>query len=187
MSNLVLASKSPRRRELFTFITSSFICCETDIDETKYDNLNAEQQVLFLARDKCLYAYKDYPKSVVIGCDTLVDLNGRVMGKPMDRNDAFQMIKALSGNTHKVFTGVAIKTEADFINFAVETEVTFFDMTDEEIAEYVSSGEADDKAGAYGMQSKASKYIRGIKGDYFNVIGLPVSLIYRYLHEKNIV
>ena len=187
MKRIVLASKSPRRRELFSLITENFISVEADIDETKYRALKAEEQVISLAEDKCLYTANLYPDCVVIGCDTLVELNDEAMGKPKDREDAFRMVKALSGNTHTVYTGVCINFIDEIVRFYVKTEVTFTTMSEEEVAEYVSTGESDDKAGAYGMQGKASRYITGIKGDYFNVIGLPVSMIYMQLRKHNIL
>ena len=187
MPDIVLASKSPRRRELFSYICGEFISCETDIDETAYCDLCAQQQVLRLAEDKCVAAAEIYDSAVVIGCDTLVELDGRVMGKPRDRKEAFEMVKELSGKTHRVYTGVAIWISGEITRFSVETEVTFRSMDDDEITEYIASGDSDDKAGAYGIQGMAARYIEGIKGDYFNVMGLPISTIYSILRKRRIV
>ena len=184
---IVLASKSPRRREFFSIVTENFLTFESDVNENKYNSFTAKEQVMFLANDKCVYASQYYIDSVIVACDTLVELNGLVMGKPKDKEEAFLMLSALSGNTHTVYTGVAIKIGEEIDSFVSKTDVTFLELQEEEINEYINTGEPLDKAGAYGIQGKAARFIKGIDGDYFNVLGLPISAIYRNLHAKHIV
>ena len=128
---------------------------------------------------------------VVIGADTVVSYNQRVLGKPTDRDDARKMISFLQGNTHSVFTGVTVfymkDGKEEHFTFHEETLVDVAAMTDEEIASYVATGEPDDKAGAYGVQGKFAIYISGIKGDYYNVVGLPVARLYREMKNKGLL
>ncbi len=187
MPQIILASKSPRRRELFSLITRDFLAVEADVDEHVYSALPAKEQAEKLALSKCLFAAERYPESIVVGCDTLVELGGVVFGKPLDEADAARILKALSGNTHNVYTGAAIRLPSETVSFCQKTEVTFLPMTDREIEEYVLTGDPLDKAGAYGIQGMAARYIRGITGDYFNVLGLPISEIYHLLRNRNFV
>jgi len=187
MQRVVLASKSPRRRELFSRIIEEFLTVETKVDESLFDALSAEEQAMKLAEMKCRAVSGAYPDDIIIGCDTLVELKGKVFGKPFDEEDAVRMLKELSGNTHVVCTGVCIRFPLEYLRFCCKTEVSFFEMDEGEINEYVSSGDPLDKAGAYGIQGVAARYVKGIKGDYFNVMGLPVSMIYRELHARKIV
>lgn len=121
---------------------------------------------------------------LVLGADTVVVLDDKILGKPKDKDDAFNMIKALSGRVHSVFTGVCVVGKGVSMTFSEETKVEFLPLTDDEINAYINTDEPYDKAGAYGIQGLASKFIRGIQGDYFNVVGLPVSRIYEKIITK---
>ena len=122
----------------------------------------------------------------VLGADTIVVLDDKILGKPKDREDAYNMLKALSGRVHSVFTGVCVIENGTSMTFAEETQVEFLPLTDEEINRYLDTDEPYDKAGAYGIQGYASKFVRGISGDYFNVVGLPISAIYEKVFSKSI-
>lgn len=187
MYNIILASKSPRRQSLFSLITDRYTVVPADVREDVFSAISAEQQALELGKLKCLYVARRYPESVVVGCDTLVELRGEVFGKPADNRDAARILSILSGSTHNVYTGVYIHFPDEETGFFCKTEVTFRNMTAGEIDEYISTGDSLDKAGAYGIQGTAARYISCIKGDYFNVLGLPVSMIYASLRKKGIV
>lgn len=181
---LVLASKSPRRSEILRSAGIDFTVRCADADETVLDGTKPQDAVVFLAARKAM-AVERADDEVVLGADTVVVLDGKILGKPRDREDAFNMIKSLSGRTHSVFTGVCIIGNGHSMTFAEETEVEFLPLTDDEINGYVNTNEPYDKAGAYGIQGIASKFVRRINGDYFNVVGLPVSAIYqKFLKNK---
>lgn len=181
---LVLASKSPRRSEILRNAGIDFTVRCADADETVPDGTKPQDAVVFLAARKAM-AVERADDEVVLGADTVVVLDGKILGKPRDREDAFNMIKSLSGRTHSVFTGVCIIGNGHSMTFAEETEVEFLPLTDDEINGYVDTNEPYDKAGAYGIQGIASKFVRRINGDYFNVVGLPVSAIYqKFLKNK---
>jgi len=181
--NIILASKSPRRRELFSLITGRFECVSPDVDESVIALDKAEPLCLALAKLKAETVFETYPGRVVVGCDTVVDIDGAILGKPANRAQAFDMIKALSGRVHMVYTGVCIKTPHDERIFSCATSVEFYPLTDEEIEDYISGDEPYDKAGAYGIQGRAARFVKGIGGDYFNIMGLPVSMIYNTLKD----
>lgn len=176
---LILASKSPRRRELLSLITTDFVIKSADVDETLPKGISPRKAVEYLSKIKA----EPFENGVdmVIGADTVVAVDDVILGKPADRQQAFEMLRVLSGKCHSVFTGVTIIKPEISITFSVETRVKFFDLTDEEINAYVSTGECDDKAGAYGIQGKGSLLVEKIDGDYFNVVGLPVSRLNKYL------
>lgn len=175
---LVLASKSPRRSEILKNAGIAFTVRVADADETIPVGISPEDAVVFLAARKAM-AVQRAEDETVLGADTVVVLDGEILGKPHDRDDAFNMIKKLSGRVHSVFTGVCAIGNGISMTFAEETKVEFYNLTDEEINTYINTDEPYDKAGAYGIQGLASKFIRGIEGDYFNVVGLPMSSIYQ--------
>jgi len=183
--SIILASQSPRRQELLKKITDGFLCIPADIDETVPCGIKTEKAPEYLALKKAEFIAEKYPRSIVLGSDTGVFLDGEMLGKPNDRNDAVRMLKMLSGRTHSVITGCAIVKGQEKITFSCETSVTFYELTEAEIQAYVSTGECDDKAGAYGIQGKGALLIKEIKGDYFNVVGLPVAQLYRALLMRN--
>lgn len=190
MTNLipiVLVSASPRRRKLFTAICPDFITAEADIDESLFLFLPAKEQVIKLAEAKCKKKAAEFKNSIVVGCDTLIELNDAVFGKPADREDAIRMLRLLSGRTHNVHTGVYVISPDESVTLHCMTKVSFYEMSGSEIEEYVDTGEPFDKAGSYGIQGMAARYIRGIEGDYFNVLGLPVSMLYQEFRRLGIV
>ena len=180
MEKIILASASPRRRELLTQIGISFTIQKAEKEETVTTSVPSEA-VKELALQKAREVAEKYPADVVIGADTIVAANGQILGKPKDAEDAIQMLRMLQGGSHEVITGVAILLNNDekLINFAETTRVHVFPMTEEQICSYVESGEPMDRAGSYGIQGTFAAYISGIEGDYNNVVGLPVGRLYQ--------
>lgn len=181
---LVLASKSPRRSEILKNAGYEFVVRVVDADETIPEGTKPEDAVVFLAARKAM-AVERADDETVLGADTIVVLDNRILGKPKDREDAYNMLKNLSGRVHSVFTGVCIIENGKSITFSEETQVEFLPLTDKEIYEYIDTNDCYDKAGAYGIQGYASKFIRRINGDYFNVVGLPISAIFQKFFKKH--
>ena len=180
--NLILASASPRRKELLSYITEDFKVIPAKNEEKIDPTLSPDQAVIYVAKQKAEEVSALYPKDIVIGADTTVFCQNIPLGKPKDSSDAKEMLKMLSGKVHKVITAAVIAVNGKAAcSFAEETEVEFYPLSEEEIDLYVKSGEPMDKAGAYGIQGKGSLLIKGIRGDYYNVMGLPVSRLYREL------
>lgn len=180
MRPIILASKSPRRKELLSLITENFVIKSAEVDESLPDGIQPDKAVEYLSKIKA-EPFKN-EEDIIIGADTVVSIDDVILGKPKDRSDAFKMLKMLSGKYHSVFTGVTIITPDSTKTFSVETRVKFFDLTDKEINDYLDTGEPFDKAGAYGIQGKGSLLVEKIDGDYFNVVGLPVSTLNKYLN-----
>ncbi|GMB07471.1 septum formation protein [Thermolongibacillus altinsuensis] len=180
---LILASSSPRRKELLEMIQLPFEILVSDVDESFDPNLPPKEIVQQLAFKKAKAVLAKAKDACVIGADTIVVYEGTILGKPKDENDAFRMLKMLAGATHEVWTGVAICTETEQITFAEQTKVTFWDLTDEEIWDYIATKEPLDKAGAYGIQQFGSLFVRKIEGDYFSVVGLPIAKTARELKK----
>ena len=189
---IILASKSPRRKEILSNLNLDFEIITADTDESS-DSISPDKLVEELALRKAqavknlLIAQNSYTDdSVIIGCDTVVSKDDIIFGKPKNRADASDMLKKLSGDEHKVISGLAVLTK-DKTFLSHETTKVYFDkLSTKEIEYYISTGECDDKAGAYGIQGLASKFIKGINGCYFNVVGLPVNLLYRMLKKADI-
>lgn len=179
MSKLILASASPRRRELMALAGFDFEVITADVDEVLDPSLEPCELVMSLAFQKASAVAEYNPDAAVIGADTVVVLDGKVLGKPHSEEEAVQMLRELSGNTHEVYTGVCIIKGDKVHKFYECTGVTFWPLEDELITQYVASKEPMDKAGAYGIQGKGSVLVKGIEGDYFNVVGFPVSRFYR--------
>jgi len=176
---VILASASPRRRQLLSYITPSFEVIPSGIEEEISGSPG--NAVKKLAADKALDIAKSNPDALVIGADTVVVLGKTVLGKPADGADAARMLRLLSGRTHKVYTGVAVAFRGRVHTLCRMTRVRFDVMSELEITQYVGTGEPLDKAGAYGIQGFGGKFIRRIRGDYFNVMGLPVNALYKML------
>ncbi len=186
---LILASASPRRKELLEQLGVDFKIEVADCDEIMDDEIAPDVLVQRNASEKAKAVAKLNPQNTVLGADTVVTIDGKILGKPKDREDAFNMLKKLQGRSHYVYTGIAlvyhneekciVKTEA------VGTEVFFGPMTDKEIENYVATGEPMDKAGAYGIQGKAGAFIEGIRGSYSNVVGLPIYNVKKMLDSIN--
>ena len=180
--SLILASASPRRRELLSLIPADFTVIPAQGEEKADISLSPRLLVQELAKQKAAEVAASHPHDTVIGADTLVFLGAEIMGKPTDQADAKRMLTLLSANTHTVITAVAIAQNGAVSKvFAEETKVEFFPLTDEEITAYIATGEPMDKAGAYGIQDKGALLVKGITGDYYNVMGLPVGRLYREL------
>ena len=177
---IILASASPRRKELLSQI------CEFEVKVSDCDeNCDIKDPCCFVKELSLrkARAIKVDNGDIVIGADTVVTIDGKILGKPHSVEDAKAMLKTLSGRTHSVFTGVTVIKGTTARTFAEETQVTFYDLDDMMIDSYVASGEPMDKAGAYGIQGKGYVLVKGICGDYFNVVGLPVAALYRVLDE----
>lgn len=184
---LVLASASPRRQDLLRSAGISFAVQPADIDETPLAAETARACAERLAREKALVVCRSRPNDLVLGADTIVVVNDSILGKPADADDASRMLRMLSGRVHQVITGVCLASAAGRNQLRVESEttlVTFGELSDSEIRDYVATGEPMDKAGAYAIQGIASRWIPRIEGDYSNVVGLPVALVYRMLRER---
>lgn len=180
---LVLASASPRRQELLQIITPDFTVDPADIDEGVADSLPAETRPAFLAREKALAVARRRPGELVLGCDTGVLVGSEMLGKPSSEEEAAAMLRRLSGCTHRVVTGCCLAQNALCWTFSCTTRVTFYDLSEERIAEYVATPEPYDKAGGYGIQGAGAVLVRSIEGDYNNVVGLPVSALARVLRR----
>lgn len=180
---IILASKSPRRKELLSFITTDFAVKSADVDETLPQGISPDKAVEYLSKIKA-EPFKN-ENDIVIGADTVVAIDGKILGKPRDDADAFATLKMLSGREHSVFTGVSVIKGEKIETFSVQTKVKMFELTDEEIEEYIATAEPFDKAGSYGIQGKGSLLVEKIDGDYFNVVGLPISRLNRVLKLFN--
>jgi septum formation protein len=180
---IILASASPRRQELIKMITEEVIVNPCDCDETIKAGLVGKEIAEYLSSIKGEAVKEHFNEDVIVSADTIVCLGSSVLGKPKSETDAFDMLRQLSGKTHSVFTGVTIIKGDRKKTFSQETKVTFYDLSDEEINEYIASGECFDKAGSYGIQGKGGLLVKGIDGDYFNVVGLPVARLKRELSE----
>ena len=180
---LILASASPRRRELLSRMGYAFEVCAPDVDE--HVEGRAEDIVRTLAVRKARAAASHYARGVIIASDTLVSLDGRPLGKPADENEAHAMLRALSGRAHEVFTGVCLHDAATGREMVeeVKTAVRFRELTDEEIWDYIRTGEPMDKAGAYGIQGGAGKFVEALEGSFENVMGFPVDEVERMLRS----
>lgn len=183
--DIILASHSPRRRELLERMgIKGFHVIAPDIDERELDGLPPEELVRRLSAWKAeAVADKAGPGPVIIAADTVVTLDGTVLGKPADNLEAFKMLSALSGLRHQVYTGVTVLWDGQKRTEHVVTDVTFRDLTEEEIENYIHTGEPMDKAGAYGIQGFGALLIERIEGDYYNVMGLPVCQLGRMLEQ----
>ena len=178
---LILASGSPRRRELLSLYTRDFEVCASDFDEGSVQAAGPAALAGALARGKCLAVSALRPGRLVVGSDTVVELEGEVFGKPKDASDARRMLRALSGRTHQVHTGVCITDGARTESFVDTCRVTFFPIPEEELEQCIASGEPFDKAGAYAIQGQAALWLDRLEGDYYTIMGLPVSRTVRLL------
>ena len=183
MSRYILASKSPRRQELIGYILSDHEVIVSDVEEILPEGIAPEDVPAYLAGIKAQAVAAEHPDDVVIGADTVVILDGEVLGKPKDQDDAFRMLRALSGKAHTVITGCAIIQNGKMTTFADHTRVEFYPLSDREILDYIATGEPFDKAGAYGIQGKGSVLVKRIEGDFFNVMGLPVARLKREMER----
>jgi nucleoside triphosphate pyrophosphatase len=193
---LILASASPRRQELLRHAGIRFTVHPSDIEETLRAGESPVDCAQRLATEKALAVSGRYPQDFVLGADTIVVVEDAIFGKPSDADDASRMLRSLSGRTHKVITGICLASPVagnakqlraenrELTTTSETTLVTMCTLTDNEIRNYIASGEPMDKAGAYAIQGLASRWIPRIEGDYTNVVGLPVALVYRMLQES---
>jgi septum formation protein len=187
MKKLILASASPRRKELLEQINVPFQVSVSEVEEVMEGLTRPEDIVVSLALQKAQDVAQHFTHDVVLGADTIVTYDGLVLGKPKTKEEAYDMLQTLSGHTHEVFTGVAILYNNEQISFFERTEVTFYELSNDEIRGYIESGEPMDKAGSYGIQGLGAMFVQKINGDYFSVVGLPVGKVYRELKNIGIV
>lgn len=186
MSDFILASASPRRKEILENAGFSFEIIVSDADETINEAMTPEKTVEELAERKALSVWQKNKDAVVFGCDTVVAIDGKILGKPKDDADAFNMLRMLSGKTHTVSTGVCVCSKDKTAVFSSTTQVEFYALSDETIKSYISTLEGTDKAGSYGIQGYGSVLVKKIEGDYFSVMGLPVAACARVLADFGI-
>lgn len=184
---LILASSSPRRKELLEDLQIPFEVRTSNVEETFLESLSPEEVVMDLAKRKAQAVNLNKPTEFILGADTIVYSNKAILGKPSSREEAFQMIRRLSGTSHSVYTGVAIVADGQCSTFFEKTDVLFWELTDEEINSYLDTGEPFDKAGAYGIQGVGRILVKEIHGDYFTVVGLPISRTVRELKAEGFI
>ena len=184
--SVILASASPRRKELLRNLLDDFVIVPSGAEEIFMGD-DPKSIVESLARSKAQWVAEKNPDAVVIGADTMVFCGGEPMGKPKNAEEARRMLEMLSGREHEVYTGVAVISPEGVFADAECTKVRFAAMSQEEIEGYIATKDCYDKAGAYGIQGYASRFIEGIDGDYFNVVGLPLRLTYLLLQKANIM
>jgi septum formation protein len=178
LPKLVLASGSPRRSEIMNSVGWEFTKAIPDIDESEREGEKPEAYVLRLAKEKAEVVATSHPSQIVLAADTTVVIDDQIIGKPIDIPDARRMLKMLSGNWHEVLTGIAVVKNGNAEVGLQRTRVKFVEMTEAEIHFLADEGDPLDKAGAYAVQAQAALFIEGIEGDYWNVVGLPISLVY---------
>jgi septum formation protein len=178
---IILASKSPRRKQLLALCGVDFKVREADIDEILDESCSKVEAIEKIAMHKALTVFNHHHNALIIGADTIVIVNDEVLGKPADHEHAKVMLRKLSGQTHLVITGVCMMDKNKSKVFSSVVEVDFCVLDEKEIEDYVNSGEPMDKAGAYGIQGLAAPFITSIRGDYYAVMGLPVSKVYEHL------
>lgn len=178
---IILASASPRRQELLAYITDKFKVLPSGVEEIVPKGLAAQKQPQYLSHLKACDIAKNYPNDTVIGADTSVILGSEILGKPKDRDDARRMLLNLSGRVHKVITGCTVVKSGEIKSFSVVSRVKFQKLTNAEIEAYLDTDEPYDKAGSYAVQGRAGAFVEWIKGDYFNIVGLPISKLKKYL------
>ena len=181
---IILASASPRRLEILKMFGLSPVVQVSHVDETIEEEMSPDKTVLYLSRIKGEEIAKNNPDSLVVSADTVVAHLGEILGKPRDDDDAFRMLKSFSGKTHEVWTGYSVFYKGKKVSRAVLTNVTFKSLSDEEIYSYIKTGEPKDKAGSYGAQSRAAVFVEKIDGDFFNVVGFPLSDFYTIVRTE---
>lgn len=178
----ILASQSPRRKELLSILDIEFKVVPSNVDEIINNKLSMDHLVIDLAKQKAEHVFKSYPQDTIIGCDTIVVLDNTIMGKPKSKDAARMMLQSLSNNTHHVYTGVYVINKDNVVKFSNKTAVTFWDISDM-IESFINTDEPYDKAGGYGIQGKAGLFVKSIDGDYYSVMGLPISELKQKLKE----
>lgn len=176
---IILASNSPRRREILTSLNINFKCFPADVDENI--DLKGNEMVMELARRKAQKVFQSHPEDIILGSDTIVMLNDKIYGKPKDRDDCFNILKELSNKTHSVITGVCIMKRDKTVLFYDEAFVTFKNLEDSDIYDYINTKEPFDKAGGYAIQGIGKRLIKEYKGDFYTIMGLPKEMVRKEL------
>ena len=179
----ILASQSPRRKELLQRILPEFKIVPAEIDEKVNKDDTPIEYVQKMARKKAQQIAKDHPDEIIIGCDTIVALDNKILGKPVSREDGFSMLSELSGKTHDVYTSIVLLKKNQELATTVPAKVEFYELSDQEINCYLETDEYVDKAGAYGIQGQGALFVKQIEGDYYAIMGLPIASLYRMLQE----
>lgn len=183
---IILASKSPRRRQLLSMMGLDFIVQTADIDETMDKSQTPAHEVAAVSARKAEKIAWEHPDDVIVSADTIVVIDGKILGKPKDEEDAARMLRLLSGRTHTVYTGLTVHANGESKTQVVGTDVTFRELTDAEIAAYIKTKEPMDKAGAYGIQGYGPMFVSHLDGDYFCVMGLPVCTLAGMLRSAGV-
>ncbi len=185
MSNIVLASSSPRRKQLLQMCGLDFDVIASKCDESIKSKLSAREVVTELSQAKAVDIFEKVEKNkIIIAADTVVSLNDNIFTKPNSEQDSYNMLTSLSGKTHQVYTGVCLAKNKKIIkSFYCKTDVSFYKLSDEEILAYIATGEPCDKAGSYAIQGIGAALVKEIYGDYYNVVGLPIARVIRELRE----
>ncbi len=184
-SKIILASASPRRKELMEQIGLTFTVEPSDAEEN-IGIEDPEKLVAELSKLKADDVWKKHPEDCIVAADTVVSINGKILGKPTDRADGEKMLKMLSGNKHTVYTGVTVRDKNGEVTEVASTDVYFKKLSKNDIEKYLNTNEYADKAGAYGIQGYAARFVEKICGCYFNVVGLPLSLLDKMLSDKGV-
>ncbi len=182
----ILASQSPRRRELLSMLGLRFDIVTADIDETMDETLSVEDAVAEVSRKKAEAVGKDHPGRLIVSADTIVTVDGKVLGKPHSEEDARAMLQSLSGRTHTVMTAFCLYRDGKAEAHVEKTDVVFKPLSSEEIDAYIATGSPMDKAGAYGIQDGAAVFVERLCGDYYNVMGLPLCALVKRLRESGV-
>lgn len=182
---IILASNSPRRKEILDIAKIEYEVIPSNIEEKMNEELPVAERIEDIAYQKVKSIRKSRQDKIILGADTVVLINDKIIGKPHSKKEAEEIIRLLSGKTHKVITGCCIydNVKNEYIKFHEITEVTFYEMSDEEILTYIENPSIYDKAGAYGIQEDAALYIEKVNGDYYNIIGLPIGKVFRELKK----
>ncbi|UCZ52090.1 Maf family protein [Bacillus shivajii] len=187
MKPFILASQSPRRKQLLEQVQLPFKVVKSEIEEKVDPALSPDELVASLAWQKATDVFSRDENQVVLGADTIVSIGGKVLGKPKNELEAKEMLKHLSGQKHQVYTGVAIRSQEHNFTFFEKADVQFYELDESEIESYIASGEPFDKAGSYGIQGLGATLVEKIEGDYFTIVGLPVARLVRALKEKQMI
>lgn len=183
---LILASQSPRRRDLLSMLGLDFTVVTADIDETMDETLSVEDAVAEVCKRKAEAVAALYPHDTIISADTIVVVDGKVLGKPQNEDHAKEMLRSLSGRSHTVMTAFCLWENGKAVTHVEKTNLRFKPLSEEEINAYVATGSPMDKAGAYGIQDQASVFVEALEGDYYNVMGLPVCALVKALRKNGI-
>ena len=178
---LILASSSPRRKEILSTLNIPFTIQAADIDETIDINLPLAKEIERLSFEKAKAVFNNNQDAIIIGSDTIVTIDNTILGKPKNEEEAYEMLKKLQDKKHSVITAVTIYSKENIETFSITSDVYFYPMSDEEIKNYIKTKEPMDKAGAYAIQGIASRFIKRIDGDYYAIIGLPIGEVYQRL------